>query len=175
VFLASLSIGSNCAYFATDINFKACLATRKTAQVNGVHVNVIHTSLVDAVAKGLAGKVDFLVFNPPYVPTEEDELGRDDLYCAWAGGLDGRVVIDQLLPQVHGLLSEGGCFYLQVIIENRPKQIASLMEQKFGLKYEGVVLQRRAQNELLHVLKFSKPKSEQAKIEAERISDGFLH
>lgn len=35
------------------------------------------------------------------MPTDEDELHRDDLYAAWAGGVDGREVIDQLLPKVN--------------------------------------------------------------------------
>jgi hypothetical protein len=35
-----------------------------------------------------------------YVPTEEDELGHDDIYAAWAGGEDGRQVLDNLLPNL---------------------------------------------------------------------------
>ena len=35
-----------------------------------------------------------------YVPTEADELGRTDIVAAYAGGMDGREVIDQFLPLV---------------------------------------------------------------------------
>ncbi len=44
--------------------------------------------------------VDLLVFNPPYVPSEQEELGRADIAAAWAGGLNGRVVIDRFLSLV---------------------------------------------------------------------------
>ena len=48
--------------------------------------------------------VDVLIFNPPYVPTYDDEaddaqLGAD-IQGAWAGGRDGMRVTDVLLEQV---------------------------------------------------------------------------
>ena len=48
--------------------------------------------------------VDILIFNPPYVPTCDDEA--DDaqqgasIQGAWAGGKDGMQVTDILLDQV---------------------------------------------------------------------------
>ena len=40
------------------------------------------------------------IFNPPYVPTPDDELTRTDIARAWAGGNRGRAIIDKFLPQV---------------------------------------------------------------------------
>lgn len=56
--------------------------------------------------------VDILIFNPPYVPTNDDEV--DDaqqganIQGAWAGGKDGMQVTDVLLDQVEvsGSLSD---------------------------------------------------------------------
>lgn len=45
------------------------------------------------------------VFNPPYVPTPQEELERTDIARAWAGGLNGRVVIDVFLPFVSHALA----------------------------------------------------------------------
>jgi methylase of polypeptide subunit release factors len=40
------------------------------------------------------------VFNPPYVPTPDDEIHQPGVATAWAGGFKGRRVIDRVLPQV---------------------------------------------------------------------------
>ena len=45
-------------------------------------------------------KIDVLVFNPPYVPSEKEELGRDDLYAAWAGGDTGVDTLEVLIPRL---------------------------------------------------------------------------
>jgi release factor glutamine methyltransferase len=52
-------------------------------------------------ASRLAGKVDVLVFNPPYVPTEEEEgisaQASADIAAAWAGGAAGLSTADLLI------------------------------------------------------------------------------
>ena len=45
-------------------------------------------------------KFDIVLFNPPYVPTEANELDSRDLRAAWAGGKDGREMIDRAFPVV---------------------------------------------------------------------------
>ena len=54
--------------------------------------------MVTGLEVGLREKVDILIFNPPYVPTPADEVGSKGIEAAWAGGEDGRVVIDRFLP-----------------------------------------------------------------------------
>ena len=40
------------------------------------------------------------MFNPPYVPTPVEEVTQPGIARAWAGGPEGRQVIDAFLPQV---------------------------------------------------------------------------
>ncbi|KAJ9120117.1 hypothetical protein QFC22_003015 [Naganishia vaughanmartiniae] len=102
--------------------------------------------------------VDILLFNPPYVPTEETELAetqQDGLIGAtWAGGQAGMKVTDIVLDMLPDILSVGGIFYLIAVSENNPREICARMQQK-GFTAD-VALKRRAGRELLHVLKIVK-------------------
>lgn len=107
-FLGQLMAPLQPACLAVDINPAANRASQATGQVNGVCVDAVRTSLAQGLRLG--GLVDILVFNPPYVPTEEapsdspaalagaSEAGL--LAAAWAGGHDGRYWIDRLIPQI---------------------------------------------------------------------------
>lgn len=53
--------------------------------------------------RSLSGKIDVLLFNPPYVPTGDDEVGRRDITAAWAGGKDGVEPLNALLPKINVL------------------------------------------------------------------------
>jgi methylase of polypeptide subunit release factors len=63
-----------------------------------VFVDVVNTDLMSGLDKGLHHSVDILLFNPPYVPTPQEEVGTYGIAASWAGGEDGRVVIDRFLP-----------------------------------------------------------------------------
>ncbi|KAJ2787787.1 HemK methyltransferase member 2 [Coemansia interrupta] len=141
---------------STDINPAATQATRQTTGRSGgaAVFAQCHTRFVQALEPRLQGNVDVLVFNPPYVVTPEEEVGSMGEAAAWAGGKDGRAVVDRLLPRVAALLAPGGVFYLVVIEENRPDEIIHLMAAQ-GLVGERV-LERRAGRERLSILRFTK-------------------
>jgi release factor glutamine methyltransferase len=136
---------------ATDINVRAA---QETARRNGVHVEAVVADLVEALEPRLRGRVDVLLFNPPYVPSPSDEVGSRGIAAAWAGGHNGREVIDRALPKAAELLSPDGVFYLVVVVENRPVELAEAAA-RLGLSCERVRAQV-ARKEKLSVLKFTR-------------------
>ena len=156
--LASLLPAS--ALLAGDVNRDAALTTRATAAANG------HRGRVDALRMDLLTalrpkSVDVLVFNPPYVPTSNEELAEAlesrGIAASWAGGSRGRLVLDRMLPQmVDDKLSSKGLFYLLGVAENDVAEIAQTLTEGCGLEAT-LIGERRAQNERLWVWRFARP------------------
>jgi hypothetical protein len=48
------------------------------------------------------------------------QVGSSGIEASWAGGANGREVINRVLPLVPELLSNTGIFYMVVIKENNP-------------------------------------------------------
>ncbi|XP_060090356.1 methyltransferase N6AMT1 isoform X2 [Heteronotia binoei] len=124
-FVASL-IESKAFYICTDINPAAGLCTVETAIRNKVDIQPIITDLVES----------------------------HGIEAAWAGGKNGREVMDRLFPVVSDLLSTRGLFYLVTVKENNPDEIIEIL-QKYGLKGTKAIC-RRAGSENLAVLRFCK-------------------
>lgn len=141
-------------YIATDINPDAIRVSQETLEAHGVHAELISTDIASGLEKRLAGSVDVLVVNPPYVPTPEDEVGREGIASAWAGGENGRSVIDRMLPVADVLLSDKGWLYMVTLTANNPSQICLHMREK-GYASR-IVVQRSTEEESLHVIKFWK-------------------
>lgn len=150
-FLASL-VGPSALYICTDVNAAAARCAAETASCNDVPLQPVITHLVEGLLPRLCGKVDVLLFNPPYVVTPSEEVGGSGIEASWAGGLKGREVTDKFLPVVEQLLSSEGLFYLMTIAENDPEEIIRLLGQR-GLQGESC-LSTRAGNERLSVLRF---------------------
>ncbi|WAI00706.1 HemK2/MTQ2 family protein methyltransferase [Methanogenium organophilum] len=83
---------------ATDVNPHAC----KMAHYMGVEV--VRTDLYT----GLKGPFDLIIFNPPYLPTQENERINDWLEYALDGGRDGRAVIHRFASGLHRILHPYG-------------------------------------------------------------------
>jgi release factor glutamine methyltransferase len=162
-FLAKILGPSAASFIGIDINPDANLGTVATGLANNVIIDPIRTCLTDGLR--LNGKVDVLLFNPPYVPTKEiptndqrkiaNANAEQLLECSWSGGPDGRFWIDILMPRIAGLLSPSGCFIMILVKENRPDEICQWAQQAFGLRSK-VLRDRKARNEHLFAVKFYK-------------------
>ena len=89
---------------ATDINPHAVCAAKQKG------VEVVRTDL----ARGLRGPFDLVIFNPPYLPTLDEEKIDDWLEYALDGGRNGRAVIERLANEVGRVLAPGGRILLLI-------------------------------------------------------------
>jgi len=90
----------------TDINFDACELARKNFEANGIEgIEILFGNLFEPVGNR---KFDVILFNTPYLPTEDGDVIDDTLNYAFDGGLNGRKVIDMFLDEVGNHLNDGG-------------------------------------------------------------------
>ena len=94
----------------TDINFDACELARKNFEANNIgNIEILFGNLFEPVKNR---KFDVILFNTPYLPTEEGEVLEDTINYAFDGGLNGRKVIDLFLDEVGNHLNDGGIVQL---------------------------------------------------------------
>lgn len=149
------------ACFAIDINPRACAVTKQTAIKNWANLNVVNMNLLNAFRKNV---IDVLIFNPPYVVTPDDEIDsnetehdnpfNDKITKSWAGGTDGRRIMDRVFDSMNDILSPDGVAYILVIEENKPNEIVANMKRK-GF-HGSIVADRRIRGEHLYIIKFQR-------------------
>lgn len=151
------NVGNSVKLHVTDINKDAIRIAKETADINGIidssfisHRCDLATPLIDE----MEGAIDVIIFNPPYVPTPDDEVGSEGIEASWAGGKDGRKVLDKAIPQIASLLSRpDGVAYIITVDDNKPEEIAEILKKSYNIQVIPI-LRRRARNEFLSVLKF---------------------
>lgn len=151
----ALKRNHNSHFMAIDINPDACRATKRTSLVNSVDVDVLQMNLLDCIQ--IRNTFDIILFNPPYVVTEYEEVLDDRLiFKTWAGGKNGRQVMEPIFTTIPEILSDVGVFYLVIIKENDPEYIFSAF-QKLNMSGK-IVCERKVRGEHLYVLRFCKSK-----------------
>ena len=91
---------------ATDINFDAITLAESNFRANNIdNIELLFGNLFEPVKNR---KFDVILFNTPYLPTEEGEVIEDNLNYAFDGGLNGRKIIDLFLNEVRNHLNDSG-------------------------------------------------------------------
>uniref|UniRef100_A0A023F7J7 Methyltransferase HEMK2 n=1 Tax=Triatoma infestans TaxID=30076 RepID=A0A023F7J7_TRIIF len=136
---------------AIDINPAACKITSETAILNNVTVEVLRSDLINGLK--LEGTIDLFVFNPPYIPSSEDEMfGMLDK--AWAGSSQGRSLIDRLFPELPRIMSERCVGYLVAIEENNPDEMIKIIS---SMGFDCLIVSlKKIIGEKLYIIRFSK-------------------
>lgn len=146
---------SSCVHIVTDVNPRALQVAQATATANDIStLEAVECDLASALLPRWQHGVDVLLFNPPYVPTPSHEVGGSGIEASWAGGLNGRVVIDRAIPQIAQLLSRpNGVAYMITVDDNLPEALKARF-LTHGLDMTPWV-RRRARNEYLTVQKLT--------------------
>ena len=127
----------------TDVNPKALHVAQQTAP----SCLPIQCDLLSAIR---IPPVDLLVFNPPYVPTDDAEVGSDGIEASWAGGSRGRRVVDRVVLELARVLAHPhGVALLVTVDDNEPWELAERFAA-VGLEMKPF-LRRRARNEYLTI------------------------
>jgi release factor glutamine methyltransferase len=151
----------------TDVNRHACLATNETVKRAiqdglhqeqkvggraGTHLATLNADLTSPVRPG---ELDILIFNPPYVPTDnvpsmppaETTSGPKTvdqnsmlLELSYAGGVDGMEVTNRLLAKLPDILSERGVAYILLCAQNKIPDVDGMIKgwgASWGFKIVG--------------------------------------
>lgn len=106
----------------------------------------------DLVAPFREGVFDLVVFNPPYLPTPEDQEWDDWMEHALSGGEDGRRLVDPFLDDVARVLRPDGEIFLLVSSLTDPEAVREYARER-GLESERVAGEKHPYEELV-VLRF---------------------
>lgn len=114
----------------TDINFDAVeLADHNFRQNNIENIEILFGNLFEPVKNR---KFDVILFNTPYLPTENGDVINDNLNYAFDGGLNGRKVIDKFLDEVKNHLNDHGKVQIiQSSLSNNDETLRRLDELGF--------------------------------------------
>ncbi len=87
-----------------DINPYAIKLAKENAKLNNVNVSFFESDLFENVD----GEFDVILFNPPYLPTSENEKINNYLNYAFDGGKNGREILDRFIYELPNYLKKGG-------------------------------------------------------------------
>ncbi|KKH94157.1 modification methylase HemK [Methanosarcina sp. 1.H.T.1A.1] len=130
---------------ATEINPHAA----SCAKANGVEV--IRTDLFRGLKpENRKTSFDLILFNPPYLPTSEEEKVPGWLNYAFDGGASGRETLDRFLDEVRNYLSPGGKILVLISSITGLEAVKEKME-KMGFKVDVVGRKKISFEELMVV------------------------
>ncbi|GAA5819399.1 MAG: methyltransferase [Methanobrevibacter sp. CfCl-M3] len=118
--------------FATDINYDALKLAEKNIRMNEIeNIELCFGNLFEPVKNK---KFDLILFNPPYLPTNEDDIFEDNLNYAFDGGIDGMKTINPFLNQVKNhLKSDGKVQMIQSSLSKIQETINKLEKNGFAV------------------------------------------
>ena len=123
--LAIVASNNSAIVTAVDIDSNAVDTAHKNGLVNKVDIEVIESDLFS----NITGKFDVIMFNPPYLPSDEtDEYASKRI--DYDGGKNGRDIIKRFLDQVKKHLNEKGRILLLISSLTGEKELIKMLANK---------------------------------------------
>jgi release factor glutamine methyltransferase len=133
-----------------DVNEKAVENARHNARINRIkNARFFVSDLFENIPKNK--KYDWIVFNPPYLPTGNNEKIEGGLNAAFDGGRSGRKVLDRFLKGCKEHLKKGGGLMLLSSSLNGHEETLKKLE-RMGFRVE-VLCEERFFFERLYVVR----------------------
>lgn len=127
---------------AVDLNPYAIHCANQNAKLNKVSGKIlfIRSDLLSSIRPAV--KFDLILFNAPYVPSEENELDSW-LGYSWYGGITGRQVMDRFISQAPKYLQKSGkILFMQSTLTSVDETIEKFAN--YGLKAKIIATQSLA-------------------------------
>lgn len=121
----------------TDISSQAIRCANNNAKLNSaINVNMLCGDLFSLFGRN--AKFDFIIFNPPYVPSTTDmhRKALDWEERAWDGGVDGRLLIDRFLHSFPDYIKDTG---IVLILHSSLNRIEKTMKITKSLGFKSKV------------------------------------
>jgi release factor glutamine methyltransferase len=137
-----------------DINPEAVRCARKNAITN--KIKNARFAVSDLFSKIPRTEFDAIIFNPPYLPTDETERVKGPINAAFDGGKDGRKVVERFLSKFDRFLKPGGTLLL---VQSSLNGLEKTRKQLAKIGYEAEVIdEEKFFFERLYLVRASKPK-----------------
>lgn len=139
---------------AADFSTHAIRTAKANAKRNKVDKKIKFTQ-TNLFSKLKGKKFNTIIFNPPYLPVDEQDEGIEKFTRAtWDGGKDGRKLLDPFLQKFDKHMQPNGVLLLVQSSLNNPKKTNQTLKQK------GYTIKRVAHNkfffEELYIIKATK-------------------
>jgi release factor glutamine methyltransferase len=119
---------------AVDLNPYAIRCAKENAKLNGVYskMEFVQANLLSALNPNV--RFTLILFNAPYLPSEEGET-RSWIDRAWAGGTNGREIVDRFIEEVPAYLNPNGrVLLMQSTLTGVEETIRAFKKVCFGAK-----------------------------------------
>ncbi|MBP2029544.1 release factor glutamine methyltransferase [Methanohalophilus levihalophilus] len=131
-----LEIGTGSGFVSAVIRANKKNVDLIASDLNPHALNCAKNNNVEVIRSDLFGgfkpahQFDTIVFNPPYLPTGDDERLQGWINFAFDGGEDGRDTIRRFLSEVNQYLKPNGNMLLLVSSLTNPKEVIRLMNNE---------------------------------------------